>query len=281
MTLRRIVTVIGPLAIAIVCACTNIARSTTGSSVKLIGLSPSNSLISFPAHTPSQVRTIKVTGVDGNLIGIDQRPANGLLYGLSNSSKIYTINPKTGAASLVSRLAQPLNRNLKISIDFNPVPDRLRVVDSQGGNFRVNVDTGEMTTDKPLGYIAEDPNTGKTAVITAIAYTNAFPGPPSPTGVTPPTRTAQMFDLDTSLNVLAQQNPPNDGRLKTIGALGVKLSPTVGFDIFSRQMGKNTAFAVSGSTLYTIDLATGATTRMGTVGHGRLSLIDLAAMSMP
>lgn len=269
------------LAIAILFAGTGIAKSTTGSDIKLIGLTSANSLVSFAANAPTQVKTIKVTGVDGKLIGIDHRPANGLLYGLTTSSKLYTINPETGAASLVSSLAKPLTTDAKISIDFNPVPDRLRLVDAKGGNFRVNVETGEMITDQPLGYIADDPNAGKAPAIKAIAYTNAFAGPPSPAGVTPPTRTAQMFDLDTSLNILAQQNPPNDGRLKTIGAISVKFSPTVGLDIFSRKMGENTAFAVSGSTLYRINLTTGAAAALGTVGHGKLSLIDLAATPMP
>jgi Domain of unknown function (DUF4394) len=268
-------------AIAILFAGAGFANSTTRSDVKLIGLTSANRLVSFSAGAPNQIKTTNVMGVDGKLIGIDHRPANGLLYGLTTSSKLYTINPETGAATLVSSLAKPLSSDAKISIDFNPVPDRLRLVDAKGGNFRVNVDTGEVMTDQPLGYIADDPNAGKSPAITAIAYSNAFAGPPSPAGVTPPTRTAQMFDLDTSLNILAQQNPPNDGRLKTIGALSVKFSPTVGLDIFSGKMGENTAFAVYGSTLYTINLTTGATAALGTVGHGKLGLIDLAAIPMP
>ncbi|MBW4554295.1 MAG: DUF4394 domain-containing protein [Aphanocapsa sp. GSE-SYN-MK-11-07L] len=274
------------LAIATLFTSTNIAKSTipkstTGADVKLIGLTSANGLVSFSAKAPTQIKTIQVTGLDGKLIGIDHRPANGLLYGLTSRSQLYTINPQTGAATLVSSLAKPLSSDAKVSIDFNPVPDRLRLVDSNGGNFRVNVDTGEMITDQPLGYMADDPNAGKTPAITAIAYTNAFIGPPSPAGVTPPTRTAQMFDLDTALNILVQQNPPNDGRLKTIGALNVNFSPTVGLDIFSRQPGENTAFAVSGSTLYTINLGTGATAALGSIGNGKLGLIDLAAAPMP
>jgi hypothetical protein len=269
------------VAIAIMFTGSNIAQSTPGANVKLIGLTSTNSLISFSASTPNQIKTIKVTGIDGKLIGIDHRPANGLLYGLTSSSKLYTINPQTGAASLVSSLAKPLSGDAKVSIDFNPVPDRLRLVDSKGGNFRVNVDTGEMTTDQPLGYIADDPNAGKAPAIMAIAYTNAFMGPPSPAGVTPPTRTTQMFDLDTTLNILVQQNPPNDGKLKTIGALNTDFGTTVGLDIFSRKTGENKAFAVYASTLYTINLSNGATAPMGRVGNGKLSLIDLAAVPMP
>ncbi len=277
MKRSQMASAISSLAIAILFAGAGIAKSTTGSDVKLIGLTSANILVSFSASAPTRIKTIKVAGVDGKLIGIDHRPANSLLYGLTSTSKLYTINPETGAASLVSSLAKPLSSDAKVSIDFNPVPDRLRLVDAKGGNFRVNVDTGEVITDQPLSYIADDPNAGKAPAIRAIAYTNVFAGPPSPAGVTPPTRTAQMFDLDTRLNILAQQNPPNDGRLKTIGALSVKFSPTVGLDIFSPQPGQNTAFAVSSSTLYRINLSTGAAAAVGTVGDGKLGLIDLAA----
>ncbi len=274
-------TAIALLAISTLFAGADIAKSTPGEDVKLIGLTSANSLVSFSAKAPMQIKTVQVTGIDGKLIGIDHRPANALLYGLTSSSKLYTINPQTGAATLVSSLAKPLSSDAKVSIDFNPVPDRLRLVDSKGGNFRVNVDTGEMITDQPLGYMTDDPNAGKTPAIMAIAYTNAFAGPPSPAGVTPPTRTTQMFDLDTTLNILVQQNPPNDGRLKTIGALNAKFSPTVGLDIFSRRAGENTAFAVYGSTLYTINLGTGATAALAAIGNGKLGLIDLAAAPMP
>jgi hypothetical protein len=256
------------------------ARSTTAP-VMLLGLMSGNRLVTFNAATPERVSLLNISGVTGKLIGIDQRPANGMIYGLSNQSQLYTINLSTGAATLVSRLNQSIASEAKVSIDFNPVPDRLRVVDENGNNFRVNVDTGEVTTDKPLNYVPEDLNNGRTPKVRAIAYTNAFMGPPSPAGVTPPTRTTQMFNLDTGLDILTQQNPPNEGRLKTIGALGINLDSTVGLDIFSSQMGENTAFVSSDSLLYRINLATGAANTVGRIGQQRLNIIDLASMKMP
>jgi hypothetical protein len=260
---------------------TGLAQSMTNTPVSLLGLMSGNQLVSFASNNPNQVKMMRVTGVDGKLLAIDQRPANGLIYGLSDKSQLYTINPSTGVATLVSRLAKPLAEDAKVSIDFNPVPDRLRVVDSNGNNFRINVDTGEVTTDKPLAYIPEDPNTGKMPRIAAIAYTNAFAGPPSPAGVTPPSRTSQMFNLDTKLNALVQQNPPNEGRLKTIGSVEMNLDSRIGLDIFSPKMGDNTAFVVSDSMLYSINLANGKANSLGSVGQGRLNLIDLASVTMP
>jgi Ca2+-binding RTX toxin-like protein len=263
-----------------------------GSSTTLFGLTDRNALIAFDPDQIDQAQTIQVTGVDGNLLGIDFRPANGLLYGITDTNKIYTINASTGVASLVSALS-PINFNAgqQSGVDFNPVPDRLRLVGSNDQNLRVNVDTGaigdfDLTTpaiepDKNVSYSMGDRNFGQDPNITAVAYTNAFFGPPSPTGVIPPTRTTQLFGIDANLDVLVLQNPPNDGKLTTIGALGVNFGASSGFDIFSPINGVNFAYATSGSTLYSIDLSTGAATSLGEIGKGGFNLIGLAAPTAP
>jgi hypothetical protein len=218
--------------------------------------------------------------LNGTLIGIDFRPANGLLYGVTNTSRIYTINTASGAATLVSTIT-PLtfDAGAQSGMDFNPVPDRLRLVGSNNQNLRLNVDTGVLaseTGDAPLVYAEGDPNFGADPNITAAAYTNSFPGPPSPADANPPTRTTQLFNIDAGLDVLVLQNPPNDGVLTTIGSLGVDFGSTAGFDIFSPANGSNTAFAVSGSTLYSISLSTGAATSLGSLNAG--PFIGLAAI---
>jgi Domain of unknown function (DUF4394) len=279
-------TAIGALALAAV-SLLNLAgpaTATTPSSmpIQLVGLTNNNQLVTFRTDRSRKFRSTRVKGVDGKLVGIDVRPANGLLYGLTNTDKIYTIDPMTGATKLISTLSTPFNGNIRTGIDFNPVPDRLRLVNAKGQNFRVNVDTGMVTVDQPLKYAANDPSAGKTPVpqITAAAYTNAFAGPPSPTGVTPPTRTTQLLDIDSAADVLVLQNPPNDGVLTTIGALGIDFKPTGEFDIFSPRDGVNLGFAVSGSTFYAIDLKTGAASPVGSAGRG-ITLIGLTFTLAP
>jgi Domain of unknown function (DUF4394) len=62
------------------------------------------------------------------------------------------------------------------------------------------------------------------------------------------------------------QDPPATGQLKTIGnGLGVDFGAKGGFDIFTDAKGTNNAFAVSGSTLYAIDLNAGTAKQVGTI----------------
>jgi len=126
------------------------------------------------------------------------------------------------------------------------------------------VETGEVAVDKPLTYATTDSNASKNPNVTAAAYTN------NRAGVT----STQLFVIDYDLDVLALQNPPNDGTLNTIGSLGVNFSPIGGFDIFTDAQGTNTAFAVSGANLYTINLSTGAATKVSNLR--RDDLIGLA-----
>lgn len=267
------------LAIAALTAATvgsllDLAKPAVASTIQLIGLDSNNSLIFFDASNPTrQTSSSSVTGIDGTLLGIDFRPANGLLYGLTNTNKLYTINPDTGASTFVSTLSTPFTSGTQSGFDFNPVPDRLRLVGGNDQNLRVNVDTGATITDGTLAYAAGDANFGNNPNITAAAYTNSFFGGPIPG------RTTQLFGIDSALDTLVLQNPPNNGTLSTIGSLGVDFEETGGFDIFSPSAGVNTAYAASGSRVYTINLATGAATTLGSLGNRRV--IGLAARSVP
>ncbi len=234
---------------------------------QLIGLASNNTLVLFNSNQPRTARNVRVTGVEGTLLGIDFRPANRMLYGVTNANKIYTIDPSSGAATLVSTLSTPFTGGMQVGVDFNPVADRLRLVGSNGQNFRINVETGMVTTDTALNYASGDANAGKSPKVTAGAYTNSVAGATA----------TQLLNIDAGLDVLALQNPPNDGVLTTRGALGVNFGPIGGMDILPMAGGQNVAFAVSGSTLYSVDLASGATRSLGTIG-GAGMLVDLAAV---
>ncbi len=233
--------------------------------LQVLALTDNNTLVSFDPNSPGDNQTIAVTGVDGILLGIDVRPADGLIYGISSTNTIYTINPESGEAIAISTLNQSFTGGTISGFDFNPVADRLRLVGDNDQNFRINVDTGEVTVDGTLTYATGDANTGSDPSITAAAYTNSFAG----------TTATQLYNIDTALDTLVLQNPPNDGILETIGSLGVDFDTVGGFDILSASNGFNMAFAVSDSVIYTIDLSTGAATRLGQLDGIADNLIGL------
>ena len=82
--------------------------------LRVIGLTSDQRLICFTEHDPDDANTIGFlsgfSGGDVRLVGIDYRPANGVLYGLGNAGGIYTIDVTNARATLRSRLNMPLVR---------------------------------------------------------------------------------------------------------------------------------------------------------------------------
>lgn len=265
-----------------------VVQSADAGNIQLIGLNDNNTLSIFNSNSVSNTKTLNVTGLDGNLRLIDFRPRDGMLYGLTDNS-IFKINTKTGAATLQSTLSIPFTGGFISGGDFNPNPDRLRVVAGNNQNLRINVDTGLVNVDTtPVAYAMGDVNQGIDATITASAYTNSFD--PSPD----PTRRTTLYNIDPNLDVLVTQGTkdflpgdpppatsPNTGQLFTVGKLNVDFGSTGGFDIFSTKKGDNIAFAASGSTLYNIDLSGGGATKIGTIGKGNVNIVGLASQSVP
>ena len=238
----------------------------------IYGLTTAGELVMFKSSKPDKLMKIpKMSGMQAGerLVGIDFRPSNKMLYGVSNQNRIYTINTTTGAATAVGALTTALSGN-GYGVDFNPVPDRLRITNEAAQNLRANPADATNVTDKPLAFAAADANNGKTANIAASAYTNNFAGAKATT----------LYNIDSAFDVLVTQNPPNDGVLNTVGKLGVNVTGNAGFDIVSSN-DNNSALAalqIEGektSKLYAINLSTGAATLVGKIG-GKNPLVGLA-----
>lgn len=236
--------------------------------IELLALSDDGSLLAFRADRPAEVRRVVPEGVSGRLIGIDRRPADRGLYAISDTNDVYRVDPASGKAAQVSSLTVPFDGEMRSGIDFNPQADRLRLVSRDGQNLRVNVMLGATAVDRPLRYKDGDPGAGARPRVTAGAYTRNVADAPD----------TKLFDIDAERDVLVLQDPPNDGVLTTVGALGVDFGPTGGFDI-ATDAGGDHAYAASGSTLYSIDLATGAARPLGSIGDGRATVVGLAVMS--
>jgi len=240
------------------------------------GLTPTNRIIGFSlSNAGNVISDLPVTGLQEgeSLLGIDFRPANGLLYGVGSSNRLYTVNPRTGEASQVGsgQFAVPLTPGAA-GFDFNPTVDRIRFVNQAGQNARLNPDTGAIVDfdtlaagiqlDANLAYRAGDSNFGSSPAAAGAAYVNNFAGGTSTT----------LFVLDSNLDVLVRQDPPNNGVLNTIGSLGVDANSVLGFDV-SSVGGREVAVAaleVGGiSGLYNINLSSGQASYAGQIADGR------------
>lgn len=216
-------------------------------------LTSGNRLLTVDSATPGTVmKTVTVTGLatGESLVGIDFRPAVGGLFGLGSTSRIYSIDANTGVATAVGAASVFTLTGTRFGFDFNPVPDRIRVTSDSDQNLRLNPNDGTISgTDGTLAYAATDPNSAANPNIVGSAYTNSFAGAAA----------TVLYDIDSNLDILTVQEPPNAGTLLTVGALGVDTSDLVGFDISGTSGVAYASLTVSGVTsLYTVNLRTGA-----------------------
>ena len=176
---------------------------------------------------------------------IDFRPATGQLYLLTRASRLYTLNPATGQATLVATLSIPLEGS-SYGFDFNPVTDRIHIISNTGQNLRVNPNDGVAIADAPIKPGGLN--------VQGLAYSNSFTGATTTSLYVTAARN-RALDSYTTLYV---QNPANEGPFTEIGPM--KLS----FGYFDIGGTTNTGYGFSTSEfalkLYTLNLATGATT---------------------
>lgn len=230
-----------------------------------VGLTGEKTLVWFDTDKPEVTKTVDVEGVD-RLLGIDVRPGDSKLYGVASDGTIVAIDAQTGAATAGAKLSAMLPEGVSASVDFNPAADRLRIMGSDGTNLRAHPDTGEVTTDGMLNFEAGDANAEAKPNIVATAYINSH-GKPEKTA---------MYDIAAD-GTFIQQTKPNDGTLKTIGALGVT-GDVFAFDVQTTADGTNTAWLVAGSALHTVNLETGAATKTADVTGAPDQLRDIAIL---
>jgi hypothetical protein len=237
----------------------------------LVALTDTGTLLVFPADRPGAAREVKPSGVADRLVGIDVRPADGRLYGLTAASELYRLDPSSGAAESVATLTAPFDGEARSGVDFNPQADRLRLVSTDGQNVRVHPTLGATAVDRPLTWKPGDPNAGRAPRVTAAAYSANVAGAAE----------TKLFVIDAERDVLVLQEPPNDGVLATVGPLGVDFGPLGGFDIATGPDGRDRAWAASGTVLYAVDLATGAARPLGEIGGGGPGVVSLTAVAAP
>lgn len=202
-----------------------------------------NQLDKLSSNGGAVIKSVTLTGTQGErILGIDFRPANGKLYGVSDASQIYVIDPETGIATKVGIPFTPALATTNVGFDFNPVVDRIRIVGDNGQNLRINPNTG--ATAGVDGTINGAPG----ARVAAVAYSNSVAGATS----------TNLYDLDPATDKLYRQDPPNGGTLVEIGSLRLDISGEGGFDIAPNGRSGLGLFKVGGkTTLFSVELYSG------------------------
>jgi hypothetical protein len=236
----------------------------------IYALDTDNTIFILVPGTTSFVQLVRVPdgNVDGNLIGLDFRPAQGnnnVVYAVTDTGKIYTISLRAGslgAATLVSTMTPGLPSGYQSLMDFNPVVDAIRLIGSDTLNYAVVKGTnGVLNTtavQTSLTYNPNDVARGTVPKVSAGSYTNNV------NGATVTIFYACDYNRDSLVTIdpaaAGGSSATGGGVLRTIGPLvtstgsRVKLSPTADIDIYNSN-GTNRLVGVSGRTFFTIDLA--------------------------
>jgi Domain of unknown function (DUF4394) len=241
------------------------ALLTTGAHAqgKIVGLVDGNTIVTIDPKTRAVASTVKISGA-GMILGIDVRPADGMLYGVTSDGNVVTIDAASGKATVKSKLSEPWMRSAATTFDFNPAADRLRLMSAEGVSWRINVDDGKVIVDGSHKY--KDPAAGKAPRVVAGGYTNSFKD----------TKATALYNIDAATNSLVLQAPPNDGVLAAIGPLGVNVNGAVAFNIVSSGPDQNDAWLAMGGALYSVDLKTGAAKMVGKISGLKGTLTDIA-----
>jgi hypothetical protein len=272
--------------LAVCCIALFALAATPAHAERAAGLVPGPGLALFDTANPAAITIRPITGIGltERVIGIDKRPHTGQLYavtvpiGVAANSlvKTYSVDPDTGAATFVGSIPStvPGAADVVSALDFNPAVDRLRVVNVNNENFRINPNNGVLAGDD-VNLTFSAPATGP---IVAAAYDRNV----DHTGAPPTT----LYEIDRGSDRLVVQGGidgaapggPNGGVVSSIGPLGVTLDAgsDAGLDI-SAETGVAYATMRSGNVtrLYTVDLATGAATAVGLLPE----VLDIAILS--
>lgn len=241
----------------------------------LVGINSNNQISVFDSANVSAASFYNINGLSTgeSLLGIDLRPSNNTIYGISTANKLYTVDAYTGKAVFAFDLATAIASLGKgYGVDFNPVADRgtgpsLRVVSSSGDNYAVNVNNGAVTTATSIasGY-------------SAVAYSNS-----DSTKTTAPANT-QLYYINSDTDTLSVANSGfNNPTISLVGALGFDILKANGFEIFADGSAFSAVNMDDGSLdsqLLSINLSTGAASSLGKFS-GTINGLTAAPSAVP
>jgi len=241
----------------------------------IFGLSLGNQIFSFDSLNPTTINGLVLVSNIGadTLVDIDFYPVTGAFYGFAASGNLYRINTTTGVATL--DVTPGTSVGTVQHSDFNPMPDRARILSAGNMNFRITPSVQNPPNQQAPGTVSSDGNfvfaagsgTG-TPNLFGAAYTNNVDGTASTTLYTIDMTSLYMNSVGPQFNTLIR-----------VGPLGITLSGFNGFDV---SQSSGVAFLSNNDSLYTVNLATGTANFLGLIG-GALGAdtVAIAAVAIP
>ena len=229
-------------------------------------------LIRFNAGRPQHIEQrlpLQGLGPGDRLVGIDFRVARGVLYALSASGRLYTVDTGTARLSAVGGGAPVALQGQRFGVDFNPVADRVRVASDSGQNLRLHPDTGALAATDPAVQLPATRTGAAPAVVAGAAYTYNKRDDKLTTNYAIDIANGWLLTQGSREGVQPVVSP-NTGVLAVVGELGTGALEDAAFDIADTNNAALAALRSSGRTrLFAVDLDTGRATLLGTVGDGR------------
>ena len=261
MNVLKLRTTLGVTVAAALSVFTNLA-----SAESLVAINSQNQISIFDSSNAAGAvfNTISGAAAGKTFVGIDLRPSNNLVYGVTTSNEIFTLDAYTGNSSFVAALSNNIiSSSFGYGIDFNPVNEAavttsFRVVGSNGQNFAVNANNG-LVTNFANNTGAATPSHMIAAGYTGVAYTNSNPSAPA--------SSTSLYYINSSTDELfVATSAFNTPTITKVGALGHEILRANGLDISSSGIAYSSFLMDDGtgkSVLTTINLATGTATKVG------------------
>jgi hypothetical protein len=240
--------------------------------VAVYTLDTHNNLYMLPAGAQNFTNLGQVAQFDSEtLIGIDFRPADRQLYGITDHNNLYLIRPdQLGTEGAVSSIASfPFGKifqggaycgGFQSLMDFNPVVDAIRLIGSNTQNYAiVNANGGTLNQLVRQTNISNSvPQGTQPPNITAGAYDNNFAGATSTIfyvldhsadalGIVP---LGSNLSSNTAGGVVGLFGQPIMDPNTPFGGPSINISPLAGLDIYTAPNGVNFGVVVNDQTLY-------------------------------
>jgi hypothetical protein len=226
----------------------------------IFGLTCANQLVLFGSENPETLaREVQITGMSAGavMVGIDFR--GGELYGIGTDSRVYTVDTLTGAATAVGGAFAPALSGDHFGMAYDAGQDLLHVASVESNqSMEINPATGMTAAARPeLAFATGDAHDGINPGLAAEAYHGAA-----------------LYGIDANENALVTVSV-GTGALTTVADLPFNVYLCSGLDVDT----DGTAYAAlgtdNGSELYTIDLESGATSLLGSIGGAPVHSIAL------